>query len=172
MDPVREQPFPWSYENSISDTLTLSPTPDTAIVWRDSSVYLLDQHNLPAQAGYLQLSNATATADVIGDIVVRGAPAIGITATYGVVLEARETYTENPEPALLAEACRIHALDIADNRSMGDPGAALLEGPTSVITHCNAGALATGGYGTAPGVIRNAHIEGKINQVYADETRP
>ncbi|MEN8177287.1 MAG: hypothetical protein ABFS39_01535 [Pseudomonadota bacterium] len=107
-------------------------------------------------------------------MVVRGAgaPATGITATYGVVLEAREAYTENPKPALLAEACRIHALDIADNRSMGDPVSALPEGPTSVITHCNAGALATEGYGMALSVIRNAHIEGKINQVYADETRP
>lgn len=196
--------------------LKLPPTPDTAIVWRDGSFYLLDQRNLPTQAKYLELNSAAATATAIRDMVVRGAPAIGITAAYGVVLAAREAYAENPaawksgissrlhelresrptasnlfwalermqlvidqlseqqnpEPDLLAEACRIHAADIADNRRMGELGAALLEGPTCVITHCNAGALATGGYGTALGVIRSAHAEGKIQQVYADETRP
>ena len=146
---------------------------------------------------------------------MRGAPAIGITATYGVVLAARQRYAEskrdwrnliekdlaslsaarptavnlfwaldkmrcaikqhegqNPEQSLLREAKRIHAEDVAANKSMGQLGAELIDDTTSVITHCNAGALATGGYGTALGVIRNAWEKGKIKKVYADETRP
>lgn len=194
----------------------LEPAPDTAIVWRDGSLYLLDQRLLPAKAAYLQLDSATATADAIRDMVVRGAPAIGITAAYGVVLGARAAYAEHaaawrsgmaaslewlrqarptavnlfwalermqglidrlpasadPQAALLREAQAIHAEDIAANRRMGELGAALIEGPTCVITHCNAGALATGGYGTALGVIRSAWAAGRIERVYADETRP
>ena len=73
---------------------------------------------------------------------------------------------------LLQEAKRIHQEDIDANHRMGELGAALVEGKTSVITHCNAGALATGGYGTALGVIRSLHASGKLEQVYADETRP
>jgi methylthioribose-1-phosphate isomerase len=72
----------------------------------------------------------------------------------------------------LAEARRIHEEDIASNRRIGDWGASLIEQPTSVVTHCNAGALATGGYGTALGVIRSAHAQGHIRRVFADETRP
>jgi methylthioribose-1-phosphate isomerase len=72
----------------------------------------------------------------------------------------------------LREAQAIHAEDIAANHRMGELGAALIEGPTCVITHCNAGALATGGYGTALGVIRSAWAAGRIERVYADETRP
>ncbi|MEN8177284.1 MAG: S-methyl-5-thioribose-1-phosphate isomerase [Pseudomonadota bacterium] len=197
-------------------TLSQTPTPDTAIVWQAGSFYLLDQRNLPAQAEYLELNSAAATADAIRDMVVRGAPAIGITAAYGVVLAAREAYAENPdawkegiasrvhrlresrptasnlfwalarmqllidrlsdqadpEADLLAEAVKIHAADVADNKRMGELGAELIKGPTCVITHCNAGALATGGYGTALGVIRSAYAQGNINQVFADETRP
>ncbi|HBG96906.1 MAG TPA: S-methyl-5-thioribose-1-phosphate isomerase, partial [Chromatiaceae bacterium] len=78
----------------------------------------------------------------------------------------------DPVPALLAEAQRIHVEDIAANHAMGELGAALIKAPTDVITHCNAGALATGGYGTALGVVRSAHRAGKIGRVYADETRP
>lgn len=78
----------------------------------------------------------------------------------------------DPVPPLLAEAKAVHAEDRAANHRMGDLGAALIEGPTDVVTHCNAGAIATGGYGTALGVIRSAHAAGKIRMVYADETRP
>ncbi|HYN79063.1 MAG TPA: S-methyl-5-thioribose-1-phosphate isomerase, partial [Lamprocystis sp. (in: g-proteobacteria)] len=78
----------------------------------------------------------------------------------------------DPEPALLAEALAIHEEDRAANRRMGDLGAELIQGPTSIITHCNAGAIATGGYGTALGVVRSAWAAGKISRVYADETRP
>jgi methylthioribose-1-phosphate isomerase len=75
-------------------------------------------------------------------------------------------------PVLLAEALRLHRADRGDNQRMGAHGAALIEGPTGVITHCNTGGLATGGWGTALGVIRSAHAEGRITRVYADETRP
>jgi methylthioribose-1-phosphate isomerase len=78
----------------------------------------------------------------------------------------------DPAPALLREAQAIHREDLVGNRVMGDLGAALIEGPTSVVTHCNTGGLATGGHGTALGVIRSAHAQGKIERVYADETRP
>jgi methylthioribose-1-phosphate isomerase len=78
----------------------------------------------------------------------------------------------DPVPPLLAEAKAIHAEDRAANRRLGDLGAALIEAPTDVITHCNAGAIATGGYGTALGVIRSAYRLGKVGMVFADETRP
>ncbi len=188
---------------------------DHAIVWRNDRLYLLDQRVLPLQECYLELQTAAATADAIRDMVVRGAPAIGITAAYGVVLAARHSYATapsawrqemeshlavlaasrptavnlfwalermrrrvaalaegDPEPALLAEAQAIHQEDAAANRHMGDLGAELITAPTGVITHCNAGALATGGYGTALGVIRSAWTAGKLTRVYADETRP
>ena len=188
---------------------------DHAIVWRNQHLYLLDQRVLPHQEQYLELTNAAETAAAIRDMVVRGAPAIGISAAYGCVLAARQRYADSPgdwkqqieqdlallaaarptavnlcwalrrmrkligrladsDPvaALLAEARSIHEDDVAANRRMGALGAALIENRTSVITHCNAGALATGGYGTALGVIRSAHAAGRIAQVYADETRP
>ena len=78
----------------------------------------------------------------------------------------------DPVPALLEEARRIHAEDLEANRRMGALGAALLERPGAVLTHCNAGALATGGYGTALGVVRAGHAAGRITRVYANETRP
>jgi methylthioribose-1-phosphate isomerase len=188
---------------------------DHAIVWRNDRLYLLDQRLLPSEEIYLELQTAGQTADAIRDMVVRGAPAIGVTAAFGVVLAARQCHsidpqgwkagiaaeletlaasrptavnlfwaiermrgvidnlgTGDPEPALLEEAQAIHREDIAANRRLGDLGAELIESPTSVITHCNAGALATGGYGTALGVIRSAFRAGRIERVYADETRP
>ena len=195
---------------------TLEASPDRAIVWSGDRLHLLDQRYLPDRADYLELSSATAVADAIRQMVVRGAPAIGITAAFGVVLSATEHYrasrsdwksqmtddmqalrdsrptavnlfwalermsglmeqlpsNEDPTLTLLNEAQAIHQADIAANRRMGQLGAALIESSTSVITHCNAGALATGGYGTALGVIRAAHERGMIEHVYADETRP
>lgn len=79
---------------------------------------------------------------------------------------------DSPETALLEEARAIHEEDIAMNRRMGALGAALIEQPCAVLTHCNAGALATGGYGTALGVVRSAHAAGHIDEVLVDETRP
>jgi methylthioribose-1-phosphate isomerase len=194
---------------------TLDIHPDNAVVWRDHKLYLLDQRVLPAETRFVVCDSAADTAKAIKDMVVRGAPAIGVTAAYGVVLAARDRFQADaatwrdglaedlnllasarptavnlfwalermrrllshldqldPVPALLAEAERIHVEDVAANRALGELGAALIKGPTDVITHCNAGALATGGYGTALGVVRSAHAAGKIRRVYADETRP
>ncbi len=195
--------------------LDIQADADKAIVWSNDRLYLLDQRILPNEEEYLELQTAAATADAITDMVVRGAPAIGVTAAFGVVLAARDSYQQNssswkegmqedmerlaasrptavnlfwalermgrlidqldggdPTPRLLEEAMQIHQEDVASNRTLGDLGAGLIESATSVITHCNAGALATGGYGTALGVIRSAWRDGKIEQVYADETRP
>ncbi len=187
-----------------------------AIQWHNNKLRLLDQRLLPQQEVYLDYDDADLVATAIRNMVVRGAPAIGITAAYGVVLAAaarfkqseenwRETIEQDmevlaqsrptavnlfwalermekciqalqagdPIEALLAEAIAIHAEDIAANHTMGELGAALMEEQgIGVLTHCNAGALATGGYGTALGVIRSAHRLGKVAQVYADETRP
>ena len=186
-----------------------------AIVWEDGHLKLLDQRILPQRISFIDYHDAASVADGIRDMVVRGAPAIGITAAYGVVLAARQRYRESadnwkaliqedlkvlaaarptavnlfwalermakliegiegdPEPQLLAEAKAIHEADIAANHAMGELGAALIEGTgNGVLTHCNAGALATGGYGTALGVIRSAYSAGKLARVYADETRP
>ncbi len=188
---------------------------DHAIVWRDDRFYLLDQRRLPGAEVYLQIADAVDCAAAIRAMVVRGAPAIGIAAAYGVVLAARARFAQDadgwrtaleselavlaasrptavnlfwalermrravaqqgagdPAPALLAEARAIHQEDRAANRRMGELGAALIEGPTRVITHCNTGGLATGGHGTALGVIRSAWAQGRIAGVYADETRP
>lgn len=193
-----------------------APHPDHAVVWADARLWLLDQRRLPGETLFLDYQDGRAVAAAIKDMVVRGAPAIGVTAAYGVVLSVREHRDRDPDqwraavagdldllanarptavnltwalarmrarldqlppgqdpvPALLAEAQAIHQQDVAANRRMGELGAGLIAGPTAVITHCNAGALATGGYGTALGVIRSAHAAGKISQVFADETRP
>ena len=185
-----------------------------AIEWTDDGLRLLDQRRLPLEEHYLCLQDADAVAGAIRDMVVRGAPAIGITAAYAVVLAARrhlEQSADNwqallqqdiqtlaaarptavnlvwalqrmqqclasldgePVAALLLEARRIHEADIEANLRMGGYGANLINKGNSVLTHCNAGSLATGGYGTALGVIRSAWAAGKLAKVYADETRP
>jgi methylthioribose-1-phosphate isomerase len=79
---------------------------------------------------------------------------------------------EDPEAALLTEARKLHQQDVAANQAMGRLGAALLDKNSTVLTHCNAGALATAGFGTALGVIRQGYRDGRIKQVYVDETRP
>jgi len=199
-----------------STTVPHQASPDQAIVWSQQRLFLLDQRQLPGRTDFLELNTATETADAIRRMVVRGAPAIGITAGYAVVLSARHRFEtsgagwkramsddwealrrsrptavnlfwalermqrliarlpdgEDPTESLLREARAIHSEDIAANRRMGQLGADLIGTRTSVITHCNAGALATGGYGTALGVIRAAHERGLIERVYADETRP
>ena len=172
-----------------------------AIRWEDDQLLLLDQRKLPHQVEYLNISNYREAADAIKDMVVRGAPAIGITAAYGIALAARNYEDVAPAykilaesrptavnlfwalermkqvelqsfPSLIKEARAIHQEDILGNRAMGKFGASLLPDECRVYTHCNAGALATGGYGTALGVIRAAHEQKKITQVYAGETRP
>jgi methylthioribose-1-phosphate isomerase len=187
-----------------------------AVEWENGRLKLIDQRNLPGKFEHLYLDHLPESAKAITDMVVRGAPAIGVTAAYAVVLAARDRYKENPGrwqkaiqadlnllaearptavnlrwavehmrglinnggitgdpvPRLLAEAQRIHAADIAANRRMGELGAALIEKGSGVLTHCNTGALATGGYGTALGVVRAGYAAGKIKSVFADETRP
>jgi methylthioribose-1-phosphate isomerase len=185
-----------------------------AVLWQDEALRLLDQRRLPEEERWLDLRDAKAVAAAIRDMVVRGAPAIGIAAAYGAVLAAREAYAEapggwrslweadlarlaaarptavnlfwalermrgvaeglsgDPVPALLAEADRVLAEDLAANHRMGALGAALIDPPCAVLTHCNTGSLATGGYGTALGVIRSAWGAGCVTRVYADETRP
>ncbi len=185
-----------------------------AVIWQQGQLSLLDQRLLPKQEIYLSLPDVAAVADAITKMVVRGAPAIGITAAYGVVIAVRQRYAENPQTwqkaieadlQLLAAArptavnlvwalermkqlllplkgdpfdvlqrkvIQIHQEDIAANQKMGQLGAELIGETTAVLTHCNAGALATGGVGTALGVIRAGFATGVISEVFADETRP
>lgn len=186
--------------------------------WRDDRLEMIDQRVLPAQFQYLGYDSAAAVAEGIRSMVVRGAPAIGCAAAYGVALEAlrqrsasREAFAVAMNKAfdvltasrptavnlfwalkrmrlvwesvrscttgeivdkLLAEAHEVLAEDIRINRAMGVFGAALLPDGARVLTHCNAGALATAGHGTALGVIRSAVEAGKRISVIADETRP
>ena len=179
-------------------TSTVSP-----IRWCGDRLELLDQRRLPHEVEYLQCGDAPSVAAAIHDMAVRGAPAIGIAAAYGLVLaaqrgedwgRAREVlaqsrptavnlhwalqrmaacHARNPEPAMLeAEAVAIHDEDRRQNLAMAEHGAALLPQGARVLTHCNTGALATGGHGTALGVIRTAHAQGRLTAVYATETRP
>lgn len=186
--------------------------------WCDGHLEMIDQRVLPAEFRYLRYDSAEAVAQGIREMVVRGAPAIGCAAAYGVALEAlrqRDASTADftgrmerafevlaasrptavnlfwalarirtrwqslasqsvpaQADALLAEAHEILAEDIRVNRAMGEHGAALLADGARVLTHCNAGALATAGHGTALGVIRSAVEAGKRISVVADETRP
>jgi methylthioribose-1-phosphate isomerase len=184
-----------------------------ALIWTGDSLKVLDQRQLPDITVYDEYRDAEGVAEAIASMRVRGAPAIGIAAAYGVVLSCIRHFDENstdwrqrveadidklaksrptavnlfwalaqmkaildqpldnPLIALRARAEKIHADDIADNRKMGELGAELLQGATGVLTHCNTGALATGGYGTALGVIRSAYQRNPL-AVYAGETRP
>lgn len=186
--------------------------------WLDDRLQMLDQRLLPAAFDYLDYDSAERVAAGIRDMVVRGAPAIGVAAAYGIALEARllcrlsraefrdglekgfdilsgsrptavnlfwalermrrvwekHAGDANTEVAdvLVREAQAIQAEDIRINRSIGKHGASLLPDGSRVLTHCNAGALATAGHGTALGVIRSAVEAGKKISVIADETRP
>jgi methylthioribose-1-phosphate isomerase len=186
--------------------------------WNNGRLEMIDQRVLPARFEYLAYDSAAEVAEGIRAMVVRGAPAIGCAAAYGVALEAlacrglgagefsaalqkafdvlaasRPTAVNlfwalkrmravwqgiKDRPAgeiaerLLAEAHEVRAEDIRINRTMGAYGAALLKDGARVLTHCNAGALATAGHGTALGVIRSAVEAGKRISVIADETRP
>ena len=158
--------------------------------WKGDRLELLDQRLLPDQQVYVTCRTAQEVASAIRDMVVRGAPAIGCAAAFGVVLSngSRESYEilaksrptavnlfwalERMKKAkdLRKEAEAIYAEDLAANRTMGDLGSALIPQGARVMTHCNAGALATAGYGTALGVIRSSKHK-KIS-VIANETRP
>jgi methylthioribose-1-phosphate isomerase len=185
-----------------------------AVEWKDNHLVLLDQRKLPHNEQYVHLYSAEDTAEAIRNMVVRGAPAIGIAAAYAIVMAARKSYKQypgdwrvrlaaekevlmnsrptavnlmwalrrmcvsvdqiqgDPEEPMLELAQRIHQEDIDANYRMGALGSALIPNSHGVLTHCNTGSLATGGYGTALGVIRSAYSSGKIEHVYADETRP
>jgi methylthioribose-1-phosphate isomerase len=164
---------------------------------------LIDQRKLPTEECYLQLTQLEAVAQSIETMVVRGAPAIGVTAAYGIVIAAKtnmdlqaahdrlartrptavnlfwalermkKLWSQDCDfETLQAEANSIYREDVAACRSMGEHGAQLIEDGATILTHCNAGALATSEYGTALSVIRFAHAAGKNIKVFADETRP
>ncbi len=186
--------------------------------WRDGGLEMIDQRHLPASFSYIRCDSAEDVAAAIRSMVVRGAPAIGVAAAYGVALEA-QCYRGHALPAfnrslkagiellaasrptavnlfwalsrmeqrwqqlaeqavgeiadeLLREAQTLHQEDIQINRAMGSHGEKLLPDQSRILTHCNAGALATAGYGTALGAIRAAVENGKNISVIASETRP
>jgi methylthioribose-1-phosphate isomerase len=186
--------------------------------WTKEGVRFIDQRKLPTQEAYVTCANYEEVAAAIRQMVVRGAPAIGVAAAMGLALAVRDSHGESVtdlrrdfehaaevlgatrptavnlfwaisrmrekfeklggrpvadiKAGLIAEAQRMHAEDIAANQIMGKHGAVLLPSSGGVLTHCNAGALATCGYGTALGVIRAAVASGKKLHVFADETRP
>ncbi len=186
--------------------------------WTDSGVRFIDQTKLPTEETYVTCKTYEQVADVIRNMVVRGAPAIGVAAAMGIAIGVKNSKADTvadlkkdfdhicevigatrptavnlfwairrmkekferarvqPVPqikqTLIEEAQRMHAEDIAANQAMGRHGATLMPSSGGVLTHCNAGALATCGYGTALGVIRAAAEVGKKIHVFADETRP
>jgi methylthioribose-1-phosphate isomerase len=188
------------------------------IRWERDRLLLLDQTLLPVEEITREYTRWSDVAEAIRSLVVRGAPAIGCAAAFGVALAARQSTARDglgliadleeaikglaatrptavnlfwalermravaeahrtlPVPALrerlLAEAQAILDEDVAANRAMGAHGAALVPEGARILTHCNAGALATAGYGTALGVIRAAHERGRVALVWVDETRP
>jgi methylthioribose-1-phosphate isomerase len=172
------------------------------VLWQGDSLRLLDQRRLPFEETYLDCLAAADVVQAIRDLAVRGAPAIGIAAAWGVVLAAQADLASldaaiaklraarptavnlmwaldrmagvSPRTvdALAREAQAIQDEDLAANRHMGALGAQLLGRDVGVLTHCNTGSLATAGYGTALGVIRAGVSDGRIARVYAGETRP
>lgn len=182
--------------------------------WVDDALELLDQTRLPREIRYVRCCSVADVIDAIAKMIVRGAPAIGIAAAYGVALAARERFDQDgkawrerirgdldalratrptavnldwalkrisaefdsivgePYPQLLTIARRLHADDIAANINLGANGAKLILPGSGVLTHCNAGALATAGFGTALGVIRSAWVLGHLSSVFVTETRP
>ncbi|HLJ16645.1 MAG TPA: S-methyl-5-thioribose-1-phosphate isomerase [Bryobacteraceae bacterium] len=179
------------------------------IQWTDAGVIMIDQRRLPRETEYVTCHTYQEVAEAIKNMIIRGAPAIGVAAAMGIALGygegadfetvcqtlaatrptavnlfwaidrmrrlhqslASRTIQEIREK-LIAEAIRIRLEDIAICQAIGDNGAALVPDGKTVLTHCNAGALATAGYGTALGVIRSAASAGKKIDVFADETRP
>ena len=186
--------------------------------WEHDRLVLLDQRLLPGQELERVYGRWEDVADAIRTLAVRGAPAIGVAAAFGVVLAARastattfsalaadldvalkglagtrptavnlfwaldrmrrtlEPLAQAPldevRARLLKEAHAILDEDLAANHALGDHGAALVPARARILTHCNAGALATAGYGTALGVVRSAHAQGKLTLLWVDETRP
>lgn len=189
------------------------------VLWQDDQAVLIDQTRLPSAYEVVQIGDYETMATAIETMIVRGAPAIGVAAAYGMYLGAREIQTDDRaeflaqletvaqrlratrptavnlfwaidqmikvarqagsvadlKMALLQMAQTINADDVRTCQQIGDYGlAALPSSPQKlrILTHCNAGALATAGYGTALGVVRSAWYAGRLARVYADETRP
>ncbi|QQS42432.1 MAG: S-methyl-5-thioribose-1-phosphate isomerase [Acidobacteriota bacterium] len=191
------------------------------VEWTDEGVRMLDQRLLPNEETWLMLKTYNDVADGIRDMVIRGAPAIGVSCAYGIALGLKNfvgtnvddleeeldyvcevlsktrptainlfwaidrmkrkfaelkdagTSVTDIKAAMIDESKAIHEEDIESQRLIAQFGGELLEDGASVLTHCNAGALATGGvWGTALGVIRGAKDQGKKVSVIADETRP
>ncbi len=189
----------------------------SAVSWQENQLTLIDQTLLPEETTYIQLDTVEAVFEAIRKLRVRGAPAIGITAAYGLyiamrnfsgdnreffqqldkhiaylsearptavnlfwalealktsLLNSQETSVENLKSLLLKLAIDLHSDDRQRCDDMADHGQAVIPENAKILTHCNTGALATGGIGTALGVIYRAHQNGKNVLVYADETRP
>ena len=186
------------------------------IRWREGRLQLLDQTQLPRDEVWLDCDEPEAVADAIRRLSVRGAPAIGVAAAYGLIVGLESGAAEQPlderfdevsellgstrptavnlrwalekgrkvydrhradgREAVLAAltewAVALHEADLESCRRIGDFGAELFAEGDRVLTHCNAGALATGGYGTAVGVIQSSFAQGKVGMVWVDETRP
>ena len=174
-----------------------------AVQWQGGHLRLLDQRLLPCEERWIDCVDASQITQAIKDLAVRGAPAIGIAAAWGVALAAKQgepldevlatLRAARPTAvnlmwaldrmkkriaagadatALVREAQAIQDEDLAANRKMGELGAALIRANSGVLTHCNTGSLATAGFGTALGVIRAGVAMGRIDHVYAGETRP
>jgi methylthioribose-1-phosphate isomerase len=190
------------------------------VIWYNDSVSLIDQTRLPNEYTFVEISRSDDMARAIKTMIVRGAPAIGVAAAYGMYLGAREINTNNRDEflhrldvvadmlrstrptavnlfwaisrmmktayetlgtvedikeTLFKTAQTINAEDLLTCQAIGDHGLQALPKtpePLTILTHCNAGALATAGYGTALGVVRSAWREGRLARVFADETRP
>lgn len=196
--------------------MTNTHGPLLTVTWKDNSVVLIDQAKLPNKLAYVRCKNYSEVADAIRKLVVRGAPAIGVSAALGLALAAQQsnanTLTElmtdldrafkvlhstrptavnlfwalervmgkgklaktlqEAKSTILDEALKMAEEDIETNRKIGAYGLKLLQDGDIVLTHCNAGSLATVAYGTALGVIRAARDSGKRLSVIATETRP
>ena len=170
------------------------------LYWKNNTLYLLDQTKLPHTIEYVECNNYKETIDAIKTMVVRGAPAIGVTAAYAMALAelegvdlktagdeiklARPTainlfwavdkVLENVEQGkdAVSIAIEMQKEDIEINKKIGEYGNTIIEENDTILTHCNAGALACAGYGTALGVIRAANENNKNINVICDETRP
>lgn len=172
------------------------PELPATIEWRDGVVRLLDQRRLPTEVRFIDAATVAQLCEAITGLAIRGAPALGAAGAMGIAL-ASVTGTPLSEAAArlkatrptavnlawgvdralaaadpVAEALAVATEDVDRNRRIGAHGAQLIPSGARVLTHCNAGALACVGYGTAIGVIRSAWEEGRLGSVWADETRP
>lgn len=164
--------------------------------WKDNKLFLIDQTRLPDEVIYLECKTYKDVINAIKTMKVRGAPAIGVAAAFAMALaeiagedlEKSANEIKNARPtavnlswavervlnskSAIEEALRMYDEDIQTNIAIGKNGASVIDDGDTVLTHCNAGALACVDYGTALGVIRAAHDEGKNIKVICDETRP